>query len=42
LLKELKDRFIVLRINKEIFGIAKEIVEEYRLVVNDALIAAIA
>jgi len=36
----LKDKLIALDLNDDIFEIAKEVVEKYRLLPNDALIAA--
>ena len=40
LLNLIKDKQIVLELNEDIFEIAKEVVEKYRLLPNDALIAA--
>lgn len=40
LLNSIKDKLIVLELNEDIFEIAKEVVEKYRLLPNDALIAA--
>ena len=40
LLNSIKDKLIALDLNEDIFEIAKEVVEEYRLLPNDALIAA--
>ena len=36
----MKDKLIALDLNDDIFEIAKEVVEKYRLLPNDALIAA--
>ena len=40
LLNSIKDKLIALDLNDDIFEIAKEVVEKYRLLPNDALIAA--
>ena len=40
LLNSIKDKFIVLELNKDIFDRSKEVVKKYQLLPNDALIAA--
>jgi len=40
LLNSIKDKLVVLELNEDIFEIAKEVVNNYRLLPNDALIAA--
>ena len=40
LLNSIKDKLIVLELSEDIFEIAKEVVDKYRLLPNDALIVA--
>ena len=40
LLNSIKDKLVVLELNEEIFDVSKEIIKEYHLLPNDALIAA--
>jgi len=40
LLNSIKDKLVILELNEEIFDVSKEVIEKYRLLPNDALIAA--
>jgi hypothetical protein len=40
LLNSIKDKLVILELNEEIFDVSKEVIEKYRLLPNDAPIAA--
>ena len=40
LLNSIKDKLVVLELNEEIFDVSKDVIKEYHLLPNDALIAA--